>query len=645
MNLIQTLGLAFGAAWTSGINLYATVAALGLLQRYGLARLPGGLEALDSWYVIGAALGLYAVEFFADKVPYVDTAWDAVHTFIRVPAGAVLAAAAVSDVSPTAQALALLAGGGLALSTHGTKATVRAAANVSPEPLSNWLLSLAEDVLAVGAVVLAVLNPVVILIVVALFFVAFLWFLPKVLRRVRRMLARVRALFGGRAGDAGRAARLVLAALSAASLVSALPAAASAKDSFVSVRGHQFMMGGRPYYYVGTNYWYGSLLGLERDRRKGVERLRRELDFLKAHGVTNLRLMAGAEGSGMINGVVRVGPPLQPRQGEFDERVLEGLDLVLSEMGKRRMKAVVFLSNNWEWSGGFQQYLIWNGLVPDELKTRKLTWDEQRDVVSKFYGCAPCTEAYNRQVGVILGRVNRYTGKRYTEDPAVMAWELANEPRPMRPAASEAYRRWVRGVAAMIKARAPNHLVTLGHEGYMGTDDLKLFEEVHADPNVDYLTIHIWPKNWGWFKGHEVEESFPAVLEKTLRYVEEHLRVAERLGKPLVVEEFGLPRDKHSYSPAAPTTLRDTLYGKVFSVLTSHAARGGHVAGANFWAFGGTARPRPGQTFWKAGDEYMGDPPMEEQGLNTVFDSDESTWRVIASAGRALTGPRGRAVR
>jgi hypothetical protein len=199
MNLIQILGLAVGSAWTSGINLYATVAVLGLLQHYGLARLPGGLQALDNWWVIGVALALYAVEFFADKVPYVDTVWDAVHTFIRVPAGAALAAAATSDVSPAVQVVALLLGGGLALSTHGTKATVRAAVNVSPEPVTNWALSLVEDVIAVGAVVLAVVYPVVLLFVVGAFLVVFAWLLPKVLRRIRRMVSAARAFFRGRA--------------------------------------------------------------------------------------------------------------------------------------------------------------------------------------------------------------------------------------------------------------------------------------------------------------------------------------------------------------------------------------------------------------------------------------------------------------
>jgi mannan endo-1,4-beta-mannosidase len=393
---------------------------------------------------------------------------------------------------------------------------------------------------------------------------------------------------------------------------------------------------------MGANYWYGSLLGLVKEQRKGADRLRKELDFLKANGVTNLRLMAGAEGAGMINGVMRVGPPLQPRQGEFNEDVLDGLDLILSEMGKRQMNAVVFLSNNWEWSGGFQQYLAWNGLVPNELLTRKLTWDEQRDIVSMFYSCKPCKESYNKQVNLVLNRVNKYSHKRYTEDPVIMAWELANEPRPMRPAAADAYKLWIRDVAAMIKTRDKNHLVTTGHEGLIGTEDIKLYEEIHADKNIDYLTIHIWPKNWNWFKGREIKEGFPEVVEKTLSYIDQHRLVAEKLNKPLVIEEFGLPRDNHSFDIGSSTSLRDTFYSKIFSVLDEQAGAGGHIAGANFWAFGGTAQPVKGQTNWKEGDSYMGDPPMEEQGLNSVFNSDDSTWQVIRSFSKSLEKSRRR---
>lgn len=433
---------------------------------------------------------------------------------------------------------------------------------------------------------------------------------------------------------------LTLALLTFVLLAPAL--SASARSSFVTVRNHTFYMEDKPYYYIGANYWYGSLLGLEKDKTKGVDRLRKELDFLKANGVTNLRLMAGAEGSGMINGVVRVGPPLQPRQGEFKEDTLDGLDLILSEMGKRKMNAVVFLSNNWEWSGGFQQYLAWNGLVPKALLTRKLTWDEQRDIVSMFYSCGPCKESYNKQVNLVLDRVNKYNNKKYTEDPAIMAWELANEPRPMRAAAADAYRRWISDTAAIIKTKDKNHLVTIGHEGYMGTEDIKLYEEIHTDKNIDYLTIHIWPKNWNWFTGQQLQEGFPDIVEKSLSYINQHLLVAERLNKPLVIEEFGLPRDNHSFEISSSTSLRDTFYSKIFTVLEKQAGVGGHIAGANFWAFGGIAQPLKGQTNWKEGDSYMGDPPMEEQGLNSVFSSDKSTWQVIRAFSKSLEKSRRR---
>lgn len=410
-----------------------------------------------------------------------------------------------------------------------------------------------------------------------------------------------------------------------------------AQSNFVKVKNRQFTIGDKPYYFIGTNYWYGTLLGLEKDKKRGVKRLRKELDFLKANGVTNLRIMAGAEGEGMISGITRVGPPLQPSQGKFDESVLDGLDTVLYEMGKRDLKAIVFFSNNWEWSGGFQQYLIWNNLVPPDQKTRKLTWDEQRDIVTKFYSCEPCKQAYNKQVELIMNRTNKLSKKRYTDDPAIMAWELANEPRPMRPAAENDYKKWIADVAGMIKSKDRNHLVTIGHEGYIGTEGMKLFEEVHRYENVDYLTIHIWAKNWGWYEGNKIAEGFPNVVEKATAYVKDHVAIAEKLNKPLVIEEFGLPRDKQSFEINSSTALRDEYYEKMFAFVADSAKSNGALAGANFWAFGGTSRPIKGQIFWKKGDDYMGDPPMEEQGLNTVFDSDKTTWAIINKYSKAIS--------
>ncbi len=418
--------------------------------------------------------------------------------------------------------------------------------------------------------------------------------------------------------------------------------APAAFGQFVTARGGQLFTGKKPYYFIGTNYWYGALLGLEKDKKRGVERFRRELDFLKEHGVTNLRIMAGAEGSGLISGVERVGPPLQPEQGKFDERVARALDLLLFEMGKRRLKAVIFLSNNWEWSGGFQQYLIWNNQIADDLKTRKLDWDEQRDVVSKFYSCEPCKRDYNKQVQFLLDRTNTYSRRKYANDPTIMAWELANEPRPMRPLAESDYKKWIADTAAFIKRKDKNHLVCIGHEGRIGTVGMPLFEEIHRDKNIDYLTIHVWAKNWNWFTKGKFNEEYRKAEDKAGEYVKEHLAVAAKIGKPLVIEEFGLPRDGESIALYSTTERRDRFYSAFFNALYSSAVLNDHLAGVNFWAFGGEAKPKKDQPFRKQGDDYSGDPPMEEQGLNSVFQTDESTWKIIRyySAIITLNPPR-----
>lgn len=189
---ITTIGTAAGSAWLSGINLYATVVTLGLLQRFEMVKLPGELNVLSSWWVIGLAGGMYLIEFVADKIPAVDSAWDAVHTFIRVPAGAILAATAFADFDPAIKAAAMIIGGGIALGSHGTKAATRLAANTSPEPVSNIALSLTEDVVTFGATILMVFFPAVILVLVVVFLIVAIWLLPKIIRALRRLIARLR---------------------------------------------------------------------------------------------------------------------------------------------------------------------------------------------------------------------------------------------------------------------------------------------------------------------------------------------------------------------------------------------------------------------------------------------------------------------
>jgi Domain of unknown function (DUF4126) len=194
MSFISTLAFAMGSAWVSGLNLYAAVATLGLLGRFANLRLPGELMVVTNWWVIAIASALYLVEFLADKIPLVDSTWDAIHTFIRVPAGAALAAASFGDFDPAVQAVAFLLGGGLALSSHGTKATARAAINTSPEPVSNIAASLLEDVVAIGSTLLAAYYPVLLIAVVVIAVVISIIILPKIIRFLRRVFGRVRGL-------------------------------------------------------------------------------------------------------------------------------------------------------------------------------------------------------------------------------------------------------------------------------------------------------------------------------------------------------------------------------------------------------------------------------------------------------------------
>jgi hypothetical protein len=198
MGPIETLSLAMGTAWTSGINLYATVAALGLAGRYELIHLPPGLEVLMNPLVIGFACFMYVVEFFVDKVPYVDSGWDAMHTFFRIPAGAALAYGTVAgDVNPALQLVATMAGGGVALAAHGTKATARLAINASPEPFTNWAASVGEDV-AVFAGIWAIFNyPLLMLLFVVAFTAAAFWLIPKFFYLFKRAIASLRAWFRG----------------------------------------------------------------------------------------------------------------------------------------------------------------------------------------------------------------------------------------------------------------------------------------------------------------------------------------------------------------------------------------------------------------------------------------------------------------
>ncbi len=190
------VALSMGMAWASGINLYAALLTLAVLANTGNITLPEQLEIVANPLVMTAAGVMYFIEFFADKIPGVDTGWDAVQTFVRIPAGAILAASAVGDVTPAAELAAAILGGGLATATHATKAGSRVLINTSPEPVTNWTASIGEDVAVVGGVWVALNHPFVFLGLLLIFILLMAWLLPKLWRGVRLVVSRLSALFG-----------------------------------------------------------------------------------------------------------------------------------------------------------------------------------------------------------------------------------------------------------------------------------------------------------------------------------------------------------------------------------------------------------------------------------------------------------------
>lgn len=400
-------------------------------------------------------------------------------------------------------------------------------------------------------------------------------------------------------------------------------------QDYVSVANGGLQYRGNEYRFIGTNYWYGPNLPLLKDDSRGIDRLKRELDDLKKLNINNLRVVVGVEGEGKINGNLRVEPVYMSSPNTFHDEVLNGLDVFMDEVAKRDMTVVLALSNNWEWSGGWMQYLNWNGELSDSEMRKVSEWDDLRDKISKFYSCEPCVQQYQEKVKRIVNRKNSVNGKLYTEDKSLMSWQIANEPRPMRPAAVPNFKKFIGSTAALIKSLDKNHLVSIGSEGYIGSENMEVYKEIHTDKNVDYLTIHIWPRNWAWVD----RKDFPSTMAKgnklSLDYIDDHIKVAKELQKPLLIEEFGFPRDEHSFSPKATTKFRDQYYSLIFSKFEESVKNNGPIKGVNFWAFGGEARPIDGQLFWKSGNDFMGDPPFEEQGLYSVFDSDTSTIKLI----------------
>ena len=400
----------------------------------------------------------------------------------------------------------------------------------------------------------------------------------------------------------------------------------SAQTDFVQVKDGHFVRHGEPYYYVGTNFWYGAILGSE-GQGGDRKRLCRELDKMKSLGIDNLRILVGSDGKRGVK--TKVEPTLQEAPGVYNDTILAGLDYLLMEMDKRKMVAVLYLNNSWEWSGGYGYYLEQAGLG-QAPRPNEAGYSAFMQFVSQYASCEKAHQLFYDYVRFIIGRTNRYTHRRYVDDPAIMSWQIGNEPRAFSKEALPAFERWLAEASSLIRSLDSNHLISIGSEGSWGCEnDIACYERICADKNVDYCNIHLWPYNWSWARKEHLVEDLGVSCKNTKEYIDAHLSVCARIGKPVVMEEFGYPRDGFSFTPGSSTQGRDGYYQYVFGLVADNAEKGGYFAGCNFWGWGGYAQPKHEQ--WQVGDDYTGDPAQEAQGLNSVFVKDASTLKVVRS--------------
>lgn len=410
---------------------------------------------------------------------------------------------------------------------------------------------------------------------------------------------------------------------------------------FVQVRDGKFYRGADEYKFIGANFWYGAILGSE-GQGGDRERLARELDLMQELGISNVRVLVGAEGTDTV--ASHVVPILQPEPGVYNDTLLRGMDYLIAELEKRNMTVTLYLNNAWEWSGGYGTYLEWAGCgpVPDWSD-----WDVAQRYHCQFVQNDSAKAMAERHVRFIVSRTNTVTGEPYSLSPAILAWELANEPRAFaRDSVTKAcYAGWIHDQAKLIKSLDPNHLVTTGSEGIWGSEeDPELFRQVHAFPEIDFVCIHIWPYNWHWLGpasgplevglarngAASTVDSLDNACRQTAIYMDACWEAIKDLGKPMILEEFGYPRDGYSIDLSASTRGRDGYYAYVFSLLKDS----GKLSGCSFWAWGGYAKPRHER--WQRWDDYTGDPSQEEQGLNAVFSTDTTTLEVIRQAAQGL---------
>jgi mannan endo-1,4-beta-mannosidase len=354
------------------------------------------------------------------------------------------------------------------------------------------------------------------------------------------------------------------------------------------VENQRFRKGDQPYFVYSANYWHGMHLAASQSGNR--TRLLQDLDILKAMGVNNLRIMASSEGPD--GEPFRVRPALRTSPLHYNEDVMEGLDYVLAESAKRGFSVVLCLNNMWHWSGGFAQYVSWitNTSIPYpsswDPKKRDYTLDPYDPFVayaSQFYTDPEikrkASSLFKSHILLLLNRVNRYTGRAYGNDPTIFAWELANEPQfPPK--------EWVDDIARFLKTHDRNHMVTVGLESRYTLEE---FLNAHDHKSVDYCTVHIWAQNRGVYNMTDPsEENISHAIRWAIDWVETTDTWAKMVKKPLILEEFGMPRDNFVpkdewYSPLHPTTRRDRYFDEVLDQVVESFLQQGSFSGVMFF--------------------------------------------------------------
>lgn len=421
---------------------------------------------------------------------------------------------------------------------------------------------------------------------------------------------------------------------------------------------------GKVQYLTGMNYW--ACMNLAADDTAGgtYHRFITELDQMAAVGINHLRIMAGSEGASTPQ-PFRMEPPLQPSPGKYNEQVFVGLDRCLAEMSKRGMRATMTLNDQWQWSGGFAQYVSWangnesysyppswNFTAPPQRNgppgrgwgnyTTTGSFDDYAAYGNRLYTDVAAERMFKAHISHVLNRRNTVNGRLYKEDATIMTWQLANEPQPQNqqnllgpyklqyaPNPSDPLLGWIDRISTYIRTLAPHQLISTGFEGKQGE---WYWKAVHRPKNIDYGTAHCWVQNWGIY---DMLNASRANLEQAKAFATEFVgntsRWAREIGKPVFLEEFGMARDnwqnnvtagEYQYASKASTKHKDEYYDHIIGLVVDNFQKSrGEYIGTSPWAYGGVYRPETQQQN-QFGMWWAGDPPHEAPGWYDVYDDD-----------------------